>query len=117
MVDRAAGKIKSDEPELWLRLVKAPKLVDLIRDDWGFKGVLVKFKLEVDVSDAELLDIAEQARRQSGADLMTANTLEGSALHAFIGPFADGYQRVNRGDLAPRLIDAVEALYEKRKHG
>src|SRR6478735_7625836 len=35
-----AGKIKSDAPELWLRLVRAPKLVDLIREPWGFKGVL-----------------------------------------------------------------------------
>ena len=30
---------------------------------------------------------------------------------------ADGYRRVNRNDLAPRLIDAIEALHEKRKHG
>ena len=27
--DRAAGKVKSDEAELWLRLVRAPKLIDL----------------------------------------------------------------------------------------
>src|SRR5207248_119316 len=47
MEDRAAGKVKSDVPELWLRLVRTPKLVDRIRTDWGFRGVLVKFKLEV----------------------------------------------------------------------
>ena len=28
----AAGKIKSDAPELWLRLVRAPKLIDLNRE-------------------------------------------------------------------------------------
>src|SRR5262245_31527086 len=29
--DRAAGKVKSDAPELWLRLQRAPKLIDMIR--------------------------------------------------------------------------------------
>src|SRR5262249_4681255 len=54
LVDRQAGKVKSDEPELWLRLTRAPKLVDLVRKEWGFRGVLVKFKLEVGKSDADL---------------------------------------------------------------
>src|SRR5438876_10979147 len=56
LLDRAAGKVKSDEPELWLRLVRTPKLVDLIRTDWGFRGLLVKFKLEVGVTDERLLE-------------------------------------------------------------
>src|SRR5436189_200518 len=67
--DRSAGKVKSDQPELWLRLVKAPKLVDRVRADWGFRGVLVKFKLEVGVGEDELLRIAERSRVHSGADL------------------------------------------------
>ena len=41
LVDRSAGKVKSDEPELWLRLVRTPKLVDRFRTDWDFRGVLV----------------------------------------------------------------------------
>ena len=28
LVDRRAGKVKSNEPELWLRLVQTPKLID-----------------------------------------------------------------------------------------
>src|SRR5260370_39048196 len=47
LLDRAAGKVKSDEPELWLRLIRAPKLIDRIRLDWPFRGIFVKFKLEV----------------------------------------------------------------------
>lgn len=108
--DRAAGKVKSDEPELWLRLVKAPKLIDLIRPRWGFRGTLVKFKLEVGVSDEELLAIAERSRRHSGADLMVANTLDAAARCAFIGPLAERYERVERGDLPARLFDAVASL-------
>ena len=115
--DRAAGKVKSDEPELWLRLVRAPKLIDLVRADWDFRGLLVKFKLEVGVEDARLLEIAERSRVHSSADLMVANTLEGAGSHAFIGPLGGAYQRVGRPDLAARLLDALETLHRERSHG
>lgn len=103
-VDRAAGKVKSDEPELWLRLTRAPKLVDLFREPWGFTGTLVKFKLEVEKTDDELLAIAERSRTQSRADVMVANTLEGSAHWAYVGP---PYERVPRRQLASRVIDRI----------
>lgn len=108
LIDRAAGKVKSDEPELWLRLVRAPKLIDCIRRDWGFRGLLVKFKLEVGIGDEQLLDIAERSRRHSQADLMVANTLEGASAYAFLGPLDGQYQRVPRSDLAERLLTAME---------
>jgi phosphopantothenoylcysteine synthetase/decarboxylase len=142
LIDRAAGKVKSDEPELWLRLVRAPKLVDCIRSDWGFHGVLVKFKLEVGVEEEQLRAIAERSRRHSGADLMVANTLEGAATWALLGPVAptppspspvrggecdsppfEGeagggcYDKVSRRDLPGRLLDAVEALHREKCHG
>lgn len=117
LVDMSAGKVKSDAPELWLRLLRTPKLVDLVRRDWGFAGVLVKFKLEVGVSDARLLEIAERSRLQSQADLMVANTLEGAAAVAFIGPGADGYQRVLRAALAASVLDHVERLQREKSHG
>jgi phosphopantothenoylcysteine synthetase/decarboxylase len=111
LLDRAAGKVKSDEPELWLRLVRAPKLIDLVRSAWNFRGLLVKFKLEVGVGDEQLLDVAERSRRHSGADLMVANTLEGSGHYAYIGPLGGRYQRVGRRELPARLLDAVERLH------
>lgn len=107
MVNRAAGKVKSDEPELWLRLVRAPKLVDKIRDEWGYRGVLVKFKLEVSVSESELLEVAEKSRQQSQADWMVANTLEGAADWALVGS-ALGYEKVQRAKLAVTLLDVIE---------
>lgn len=107
--DVSAGKVKSDHPELWLKLVRAPKLVDRIRGDWGFGGVLVKFKLEVGVTDEELLAVAERSRVQSGADLMSANTLDGMHDWALVGAGAD-YRKVHRADLPACLLDAVERL-------
>jgi phosphopantothenate---cysteine ligase (CTP) len=115
--DRAAGKVKSDEPELWLRLVRAPKLVDQVRAEWGFAGILVKFKLEVGASEERLREIAEKSRRVSAADLMVANTLEGAPEWALLGPVEGTYQRVSRRELAARLLDAVEQKHREKGHG
>jgi phosphopantothenate---cysteine ligase (CTP) len=117
LVDRSAGKVKSDEPELWLRLVRAPKLVDLIRAEWGFRGLLVKFKLEVGLDDDGLLQVAERSRTHSAADVMVANTLEGAATYAYIGPRGGAYQRVSRRELAARLLEHLEQLHGERRHG
>lgn len=106
--DVSAGKIKGAHPELWLRLEPTPKLVDRIRRDWAFSGTLVKFKLEVDVTDDELLAVAESSRLYSGADLMVANTLDGMSEWAFVG--AMEYVRVRRPELPSELLNRVEAL-------
>jgi phosphopantothenate-cysteine ligase/phosphopantothenoylcysteine decarboxylase/phosphopantothenate--cysteine ligase len=117
LVDRAAGKVKSDESELWLRLARTPKLIDFIRTDWDFHGVLVKFKLETGLNDEQLIEVAERSRRQSNADLMVGNTLEGLNSWAYLGPVDGSYQRVSRRELAARLLDAVEHLHGKSSHG
>jgi phosphopantothenoylcysteine synthetase/decarboxylase len=117
LIDRQALKVKSDEPELWLRLVRAPKLIDQIRSPWGFRGLLVKFKLEVGTTEELLLQVAEASRQHSQADLMVANTLEDSAHSAYLGPLDGGYQKVSRRDLAACLIQVVERLQEVRGNG
>src|SRR5207245_246522 len=58
-----------------------------------------------------------RSRRNSGADLMVANTLEGAAFWAYLGPLPGGYQRVNRHDLVRGLLDAVERLHGEKSHG
>lgn len=115
--DRSAGKVKSDEPELWLRLVRAPKLIDRIRTDWMFHGILVKFKLEVGLTDEELVREAERSRQHSAADLMVANTLAGAADWAWLGPLHGAYQRIARSELARRLLEEVEARHKETTHG
>src|SRR5262249_48658365 len=117
LVDRAAGKVKSDEPQLWIRVVRAPKLSEQIRSHWHFQGILVKFKLEVSVSDERLLEIAERSRQHSKAELMVANTLEGSAEWAFLGPIHGHYERVERSALAGRLLDEIERLHKEQRRG
>ena len=117
LVDRSADKVKSDEAELWLRLARTPKLIDKVRAVWNFRGVLVKFKLEVGIPEDRLLEIAEQSRLHSDADLMVANTLEGKGDWAFVGPIDRAYQRVPRRELAERLLTAVEQCHKERRRG
>lgn len=100
------GKIKSDAPELLLRLVRAPKLIDKIRGEWGFTGTLVKFKLEVGISEEALREIAEKSRQQSQADWMVANTLEGASEWALVGN-ERWYRKVSRAELASAVIDLL----------
>jgi phosphopantothenate---cysteine ligase (CTP) len=106
LTDVSAGKVKSSHPEVWIRLTPAPKLVDKVRTDWGFRGVLVKFKLEVGVSEAELEQIAERSRVHSSADLMSANTLDGASEWALVG--GPQYVKVPRAELANHIVDQIE---------
>ena len=116
MVDRSADKVKSDDPELWLRLVRAPKLVDKIRRDWNFRGLLVKFKLQVGMSEDELLAIAEKSRQHSSADWMVANTLDGATEWALLGNH-QGYKKVTRAELPGALLDVLEQQHQETQHG
>jgi phosphopantothenoylcysteine synthetase/decarboxylase len=109
LVDAGAGKVKSSHSELWMRLTPTPKLVDKIRREWRFRGVLAKFKLEVDVHDDDLLAIAEASRLRARADVVVANTLEGMHDWAFLGS-TQGYRRVPRVELAWSLLEACEQL-------
>lgn len=105
----SSTKISSSESELYLKLVPTEKIIDKIRDSWGFKGKLVKFKLQVGISDEELIEIAKKSREHSKADIIVANCLEWAKERAFIIT-ADNVEEVKRYDLGKRLIEIIEAL-------
>ncbi len=100
----AAAKIPSSHQQLFLELVPTVKLVDKIRGAWGFQGRLVKFKLQADMPDAELLEIAHRSLVQSWADLIVANCLEWSAEYAYVLDAAGQVQKVTRDELPRELL-------------
>ena len=77
----------------------------------------MKFKLEVGISEEKLVEVAEASRRQSSADLIVANTLDGAPHWAYVGPIADRYERVTRRELPDRLVLALEDRYQERRNG
>lgn len=98
-----ARKVSSRHEEVYIKLVPTVKLVDLIKKLWGFKGKLVKFKLEVGITDEELIEIAKKSMAASEADMMVANCLEWSAIYAYIIDDAGKVEKVSRRKLAEKL--------------
>lgn len=102
----SSKKVSSRHEELFLRLVPTEKLVDKIRGEWGFNGILVKFKLEVNINDEELIEIAQRSQTHSKANIIVANCLEWSSRYAYaIDEY--GPQRVSRRKLPQALYDQV----------
>ncbi len=109
----SSGKVPSTHQELFIRLTPTEKIVDKIRSPWGFGGVLVKFKLQVDMSDDELHAIARKSMATSSADLIVANCLEWARDRAFVLGKVLGNE-VKREDLADYLVTCVEAEWAAR---
>lgn len=74
--DVQAGKVKSDHNAIAVVGTRTKKIVDCFRTEWGYRNLLVKFKLEVGISPEQLIEIGQRSRRASGAEYLIANTLE-----------------------------------------
>jgi len=85
----------------------------MFRTRWHYQGILVKFKLEVGISEDQLIQIASASRTASGANLIVANTLEmvqGAQGGAYIIGPAPLCRRVARAQLADQLRHLVLEL-------
>ena len=98
------SKIGSGHERLTLELVPTEKLVDKIRSPWGFTGVLVKFKLQVDMPDSVLIEIAHQSMLASQADFVVANCLEWERERAYILSARGDCIHAQREHLAAELL-------------
>jgi phosphopantothenoylcysteine synthetase/decarboxylase len=113
-VRRLSGeKISSAHWEIAVVGERTTKIVDLFRSEWGYQGLLVKFKLEVGLRKEELIAAGKKSREASGADYVLANTLdmvEGQGAGAFlIGK--EGQEWVGREKLAARMVELVRQRY------
>jgi phosphopantothenate---cysteine ligase (CTP) len=113
-VRRLSGeKISSGHWEMAVVGERTTKIVDLFRNEWGYRGLLVKFKLEVGLRKDELIAAGKKSREASGADYVVANTLdmvEGQGAGAFlIGQ--DGHEWVEREKLPARMVELVRQRY------
>jgi len=100
-------KVSSKHEEIYLKLVPTEKLIDKIRGEWNFNGVLIKFKLEVGPTDKELIAIAKASREFSRADLIVANCLEWSHLYAYVIDAEANVEKVSRRSLPKALVEAI----------
>lgn len=103
----SSAKIASNHDSLYLKLVPTEKIIDKIREPWGFKGKLVKFKLQVNISDDKLIDIAKKSCSASKADLIVANCLEWSKERAYIISNSSVIN-VTRQELPNKLLSCLD---------
>jgi len=107
-----AGKVGSNYTTMYLEMKQTRKIIDEIRA-WGFKNTLVKFKLQVGISDEELLVIARKSRWTSNADLIVANCLEWAKDKAYI--VGDGIELcVSRSALPTTLFNEIASVRGSR---
>jgi phosphopantothenoylcysteine synthetase/decarboxylase len=106
----SAGKVKSAYREIAFLGEQTEKLIDLFRRVWKYKGLLVKFKLEVGLSDDGLIEVAQKSRAASKADYIVANTLDmvqGERAGAYL--ISDlSHEWVPRDRLAETLVRLVK---------
>ncbi|HEX8342119.1 MAG TPA: phosphopantothenoylcysteine decarboxylase [Tepidisphaeraceae bacterium] len=107
-----AGKVKSTHNAIAVLGEPTQKIIDRFRHPWGHRGLLVKFKLEVDVPTETLIEIGQASRRASGAEYLVANSLDmvsGEAAGAFLLSDASS-EWVPRGELAQRCARLIESV-------
>ena len=68
------GKIKSGRKDLIIKMKPTIKIVDYIKK-WDPSVVLIKFKLQVNSKEKELIKIAKKSMAKSKADIIVANYL------------------------------------------
>lgn len=103
----AGSKISSSHPTLFIETVQTIKLIDKIHE-WGFKGFLVKFKLQVGITDGALIDIARKSRADSNANLIVANCLEWSNERAYVIGTDDVAHAVLRSDIPLAILRRMQ---------
>ena len=101
-----------------LKLVPTPKLVDAMRAAQP-DAFMVKFKLQVGLTDRRLLTIALRSLHASSADLIVANNLDevaGEQHRTFvINPDGDSAPCATKKELCDKLTESIAKGLSKRK--
>ena len=104
-------KTRSGQDAWWIKLVRTPKVIKLIKELQP-RTILVGFKLEVQKSEEELIQIAHQSLLANRANLVLANDLQqieqGRHVGYIVNP-AGEVEGVVEGKeaIARKLLDAV----------
>jgi len=70
-----SSKMKSDNDEIFLKLVKTPKIIDGIKNLFQ-NASLISFKLMNDVTKEDLIQTARNQAKRTGSDVVIANDLK-----------------------------------------
>lgn len=103
------SQISRDHDRLFIELKPAIQVIDHIRDEWGFTGILARFKLHHPLTDVARVALAKKSRDVVDADVIVLTAyddLKGPAhVMGKCGPMIE----VNRKYLADAIMKCVEA--------
>lgn len=85
---RVEGKVSSEEGEWILRLIRTPKVIDIVKQI-SPRTVLVGFKLGYGLEEKVLIEEAFRTMRRCGADLMLANDMSSIEAGMHVGYLLD----------------------------
>ncbi len=74
VVNKVAGKIRS-KGDMKIDLTPFPKIINKVKNEWGYKGILVGFKLLVGATEDELIQAAGRSVVENNCDFVVANDL------------------------------------------
>jgi len=104
------GKIKSGKKNLVINFKPTIKIVDLIKK-WNSSVFLVKFKLEIGLTQNQLIDIAYKSMLSSNADLIIANDLRNMCKNKYKGFIIDQNKKIEsfsqKEKLAKKLLKII----------
>lgn len=107
------GKLSSDLKNPGLRLVRTPKLIDLIRRTVP-AALLVGFKFLPETAPAKLFAAARELGKRSRANLIVANTVQKGAYRAFIvAPQGMVPEAGSKEELVDLLVMYLKAFFMK----
>ncbi len=115
-VDVSDGKIKSGEKELIIHFKPTLKIVDIIKKI-SPNVFLIKFKLEVGISDDELIKIARKSMSDSSADMIVANefsTVSNDHKAFVINKNMDPIMVKGKEKIAQKIIEELSIQLKKR---
>jgi len=110
------GKISSDLDSLTVRLVRAPKVIEQVKNI-SPTTFLVGFKLEVNVADEGLIASARELMNRSQAEVVVGNDLariQGEEHPAFICERVNGDLEVEKVSGKTQIARALCEIFERR---
>lgn len=113
--NQARGKVRTSD-QMNIELKSTPKLISKIKNEWGYKGILVGFKLLVNAEKSELIDAARKSVIENGCDFVVANDLKDikAGNHRAILVFKDSEYTVLREEAVNEIVYNINMLYKNR---
>jgi len=111
----ASGKVRTST-QMNIELEPTPKLISKIKNEWGYKGILVGFKLLVNTKRSELIDAARKSVVENGCDFVVANDLKDikAGNHRAILVFKDSEYTVSREEAVIEIIYNIKMIHKQR---